>query len=105
MERMGFDRGWVDSIMCCVTTFSYTVTINVYWSSSFRPSRGLRQGDLLSPFLFLIFSEGLSSLMRLGIKNRLFQSSNVSRNRPFISHLLFAEDNILFGEATLQRKS
>ncbi|KAG8482089.1 hypothetical protein CXB51_027072 [Gossypium anomalum] len=66
----------------------------------FQPSRGLRQGDPLSPFLFLICGEGLSSLMRLAAREGLLKGVKASRNGPPISHLLFADDCILFGEAT-----
>ncbi|KAA3487748.1 reverse transcriptase [Gossypium australe] len=68
--------------------------------SNFKPARGLRQGDPLSPFLFLICSEGLSSLMRLAKEEGLIKGARASRRGPEISHLLFADDCILFGEAT-----
>ncbi|KAA3465999.1 reverse transcriptase [Gossypium australe] len=64
----------------------------------FKPSRGLRQGDSLSPFLFLICSEGLSALMRLATRDGLMRGAKASRSGPQISHLLFADDCILFGE-------
>ncbi|KAK5771923.1 hypothetical protein PVK06_048179 [Gossypium arboreum] len=66
----------------------------------FQPCRGLRQGDPLSPFLFLICGEGLSSLMRVAAKEGLLKGVKASRNSPPILHLLFADDCILFGEAT-----
>ncbi|KAA3482032.1 reverse transcriptase [Gossypium australe] len=66
----------------------------------FNPSRGLRQGDPLSPFLFLICSEGLSALMRTAKKNGLIRGAKASRKGPEISHLLFADDCMMFGEAT-----
>lgn len=67
----------------------------------FSPKRGLQQGDPLSPFSFLICSEGLSSLLRLGVKNGSLKGIKTSRNGPSISHLLFADNSIFFGEATL----
>ncbi|KAA3460458.1 reverse transcriptase [Gossypium australe] len=68
MVRMGFDPGWIESLIKCVSTVSYSVVFNVHVGENFRPTRGLRQGDPLYPFLFLICGEGLSSLMGLAMK-------------------------------------
>lgn len=100
MLRMGFDLKWVNAIMKCVATVSYSVFINKHVGEKFLPKRGLRQGDPLSPFLFLLCGEGLSSLLRLTMNGRLFNGVKVSRKGPQVSHLLFADDYILFGEAT-----
>lgn len=48
---------------------SYSVVINGRIGVRFKPNRGLRQGDPLSPFLFLLCDEGLSSLMRLAMRD------------------------------------
>ncbi|KAH1121340.1 hypothetical protein J1N35_004500 [Gossypium stocksii] len=100
MLKMGFAEKWVELVMRCITTVSYTVTINGRRGEVFRPMRGLRQGDPLSPFMFLLCGEGLSSLIRLALKNGLVKGIKASRRGPAISHLLFADDCILFGEAT-----
>lgn len=100
MIRMGLNRNWVDTIMKCLTSVSYSVVVNGYVGDRFQPERGLRQRDLLSPFLFLICGKGLSSLIRLAAKDEALKCVKVSRSGPQISHLLFADDCILFSEAT-----
>ncbi|KAA3479865.1 reverse transcriptase [Gossypium australe] len=100
MRKMGFEPSWIESIMKCISTISYSVVLNRQVGSIFYPTRELRQGDPLSPFLFLICGEGLSSLMRLTQREENFKGVKASRRGPQISHLLFEDDCILFGEAT-----
>ncbi|KAA3489552.1 reverse transcriptase [Gossypium australe] len=76
------------------------VSINGKRGRVFQGSRGLRQRDPLSSFLFLLCSEGLSALIRLAKEDGLIKGAKTSRRGPEISHLLFADDCILFGEAT-----
>ncbi|KAA3464776.1 reverse transcriptase [Gossypium australe] len=100
MNKMGFASNWFELIMKCITSVSYAVIINRSRGRAFQPSRGLRQGDPLNPFLFFICSERLSALMRTAKKNGLIKGAKTSRKGPEISHLLFADDCMMFGEAT-----
>lgn len=70
MAKMGFTTNLINLLMKCVSSISYSVNINGKGGHFFKPIRGLCQGDPLSPFLFLISSEGLSSLMRSAIQER-----------------------------------
>lgn len=94
MERMSFEKAWVNLIMNCFSSISYSVSFNDNLSSSFKLSRGLHHGDLLSPFLFLLCSEGLSSHMQLAIAEGQLKDFKASRFGLLISHLLFADDCI-----------
>ncbi|KAA3467670.1 reverse transcriptase [Gossypium australe] len=100
---MGFVEEWVTLVMKCVSTVSYAVNINGNRGKNFRPNRGLRQGGPLSPYLFLICGEGLSTLIRLAVRERALKGIKASKRGLAISHLLFADGCILFEEATKER--
>ncbi|XP_042962354.1 uncharacterized protein LOC122296618 [Carya illinoinensis] len=76
--------------------------LSVLNGSKINPTRGLRQGDPLSPYLFLICGESLSNILNSYEKQRLTRGVQVIRGGTSINHLLFADDCILFGRAKLE---
>ncbi|KAH1032403.1 hypothetical protein J1N35_044577 [Gossypium stocksii] len=101
MSRLGFCQEWIILIMRCVCSVTFTVGINDGISEVFSPSTGLRKGDPLSPYLFLICAEGLSTLLNEEKQKRLMIGASIGRERFTINHLLFADDCILFGDASV----
>ena len=64
MEKLGFPVDWIERVMNCVTTPSFSILINGKPHGMIHPSRGICQGDPLSPYLFLLCAEGLSTLLK-----------------------------------------
>jgi hypothetical protein len=88
-------------MMTCVSSPSFSVLVNGQPKGRIIPTRGLRQGDPLYPFLFLICAEGLSAMLaRAKIKWSIFEVP-VSFRGTRISHMFFADDNLLFCHANL----
>ncbi|XP_023633818.1 uncharacterized protein LOC111829312 [Capsella rubella] len=99
MKRLGFAEKWCSWIMKCITTVSYSVLVNGSPSKKIIPQRGIRQGDPLSPYLYLLCTEGLSSLLSAAVKSNNIHGFKASRSGPKISHMLFADDSLLFCKA------
>ncbi|XP_010481107.1 PREDICTED: uncharacterized protein LOC104759943 [Camelina sativa] len=101
MRRMGFSDLWCKWIMKCITTVSYSVFINGQPVGQIKPQRVIRQGDPISPCVYLLCTEALSALIQHNIKEKKFDGFKASRNGPPISHLLFADDSLMFCRASV----
>ena len=86
--------------MSCVRSVRFSVRINGHTLDPFRPSRGLRQGDPLSPYLFLFGGEALACILNKQVHEGCISPLKVARGAPGISNLLFADDCLLFFKAT-----
>ncbi|XP_028082842.1 uncharacterized protein LOC114284149 [Camellia sinensis] len=99
LRKMGFDSKWVHWVMECVSTVSFSIFANGEKKASFVPSRGLRQGDPLSPYLFIIVADVLSKLISHSLQNREIFGFKITRLCPTLTHLFFADDMLLFLKA------
>ena len=96
MRRMGFCEKWINLIMICVKTVSFSVLINGSPRGYIQPGRGIRQGDPLSPYLFILCANVLSHLMTKAAADRKIQGMKISTQSPAVNHLLFADDSLFF---------
>ncbi|XP_058216715.1 uncharacterized protein LOC131327580 [Rhododendron vialii] len=96
LKKAGFGDKWCGWIRECCSTVSMSVLINGSATQEFQTQKGLRQGDPLSPFLFNVVAEALNILLERAQEKNIIKSVKLGSNGVTISHLLFADDTILF---------
>jgi hypothetical protein len=89
MSKLGFSDNTVRLILKCVSSVRFTVRVNGELLQYFTPSRGLRQGDPISPYLFLLCSQGFTALLNNFGGGHVDRGIRVSSQSPWINHLLF----------------
>nr|XP_016481281.1 PREDICTED: uncharacterized protein LOC107802323 [Nicotiana tabacum] len=97
--QMRFGEKWIEWIRYSFTTVKYSVLVNRSPVGFFSPKRGIRQGDPISPFLFILAMEGLSRMLKKAKQMQWLQGFDVGRNSGLtvsVSHLLFADDTLIF---------
>ncbi|CAN1844985.1 Transposon TX1 uncharacterized 149 kDa protein [Linum perenne] len=101
MRKMRFGERWVRWMMMCVRSVSYHVVVNDNQVGPITPTRGLRQGCPLSPFLFILCAEGLSALLKDAARKGEIHGVAVRHRAPKVNHLLFADDSFFFVKAEI----
>ena len=102
MQKMGFGEKWIGWIKWCISTASFSVLVNGTSTGFFQSSRGLTQGDPLSPYLFVIAMGVFSSFLKRVVDGGFMSGCRVkgkSEEGVLISHLLFADDTLVFCKA------
>lgn len=99
LTKMGFKDHLIQLFMECVQSVSYKITYSGKVIGSVVPSRGIRQGDPLSSYLFLVCMEGLTTLLQDNARRNLLTGIRVARTAPTLTHMFFADDSYIFCKA------
>ena len=102
MRKMGFCERWIGLIMTCVKSVTYSILVNGEPKEMITPTRGIWQGDPLFPFIFLLCTEVLHALIKNAANLGQITSFSLCRRGPKLTHLLFANDSLLFCKATTE---
>lgn len=96
LVSLGFHKDTVELILNCISTTSASLLFNGSQVGEFYPSRGLRQGDLISLYIFILCMEFLSTLFNKKYEEGSWKKIKASRSEPGFSHMFFADDLLLF---------
>ncbi|GLT31655.1 hypothetical protein SLA2020_063760 [Shorea laevis] len=101
LRDVGIPESWISLIMFCVSTSSFSLLWNGEKTEPFTPRRGLRQGDPLSPYLFVLCLDKLSQMIENATRTKQWNPFRITRKGPSLCHLFFADDLVFFGKATI----
>ncbi|WCJ39802.1 RNA-directed DNA polymerase (reverse transcriptase) [Euphorbia peplus] len=105
LQCAGFNQTWSKNIMNCISSPKLSIIWNGRTLEQFVSSRGIRQGDSISPYIFVLCMDRLSHLINAEVDKGNWKPIKISQRGPLLSHLFFADDLILFAEASLDQIS
>jgi hypothetical protein len=88
-ERLGFADKWIHWMMLCVSSVNYSVLVNFEKIGPIYPSRGLRQGGPLSPYLFILVAKGVTTFVRHSVARGDIHGVKICRGAHSVYHLFF----------------
>lgn len=102
LEAYGFEKRWIEWIYSMISTPIFSILVNGTPTDTFNATRGIRQGDPISPFLFILAAEGLGRIIRRELREKRIKGLKPWGNNLAITHQQFVDDIMLFGEVTIK---
>ncbi|KAJ4787196.1 RNA-directed DNA polymerase (reverse transcriptase)-related family protein [Rhynchospora pubera] len=102
LEMYGLPRNYIDWVKACVTSARFAILINGAADGFIKPTRGVRQGCSLSPYLFILALDVLSRYLQFMVQKREIKGVQLARGAPVLTNLMYADDLLILGEATYQ---
>jgi len=102
LEYFGFDQCWVNWILNLTSSTLFSILVNGVPSKPFSPSRGIRQGDPLSPFMFVLMAEGLGRYIKATITDGSLKGLPLHNIQPTLNHSQFFDETLLLNSPTVR---
>lgn len=102
LKQFGFHHHWIDWVYSCISSPRCLILVNGSPQGFFSTSRGIHQGDPLSPFLFIIMAEALGRMINQSRMEGQWRGINIANGMEAVTHTQFADGTLLFGEASLR---
>ncbi|GKE24807.1 cysteine-rich receptor-like protein kinase [Tanacetum coccineum] len=103
-REKGFGVKWCKWVEVCLRSSSMSILVNGSTTEEFGLERGVRQGDPLSPFLFILAAEGLNAVVKEAVESGIFRGVKLGANNVMVSHLQYTDDTILFVFLNVMKK-
>ena len=104
LEAFGFSKQWINIIFLCISTSKISLLINGTLEGFFSMSRGIRQVDPISPFLFIIMAESFGRAIKAAQAESKIKGVKVTKEVENTTHQQFIDDTILAGVSTLNKE-
>lgn len=102
LQKIGLKDSWIQKIRMCIETVSYFVTLNGDVGETFLPTRGLRQGDPLNPYQFLVCDEDYPLFFDRRLLTKVLRGYRINKYAPLATHFFLVDDSLIFGESTVK---
>ncbi|XP_026384490.1 uncharacterized protein LOC113280062 [Papaver somniferum] len=101
MKQLGFNSKWCNLIHKCICNTDIQILLNGSLGKAFKPTMGIRQGDPISLYLLLLTMEVFTRALAKAESERKIQGIKISRKSPQVTHLLFADDCMVFAKVDI----
>eukprot|EP01018_Ginkgo_biloba_P033237 Gb_27956 [translate_table: standard] len=105
LVKFGFNREWVDLVMKCASSTWFSILLNGAATSFLKSNRGLRQGDPLSQYLFIILAKALGRNLTKAVEDGKVEGFKPTSSIEPLSHLQFANDTLIVTKASLPKEN